>query len=52
MPMAFRILGGAAVAGALALVASDASIGGVAAWKVIAAVVGLAIFVRGGRSRR
>jgi hypothetical protein len=46
-----NILIGLAVAVALALIAADASIAGIAAWKVILAVIGLIIFV-GGRERR
>jgi hypothetical protein len=50
--MTFRLIYGAATAGALALVAAGASIAGIAAWKVIAALLGFGLFVLGGRARK
>ena len=45
-----NIVIGLAVAVALALIAADASIVGIAAWKIILAIVGL-IVVMGGREK-
>ncbi len=41
---------GVIVAAALAVVAADVSIAGIAAWKIVLAAMGFALFVRGGRS--
>jgi len=46
-----NLLLGAVAAGALALILADASIAGIAAWKIILAAIGLALFVMGGRAR-
>ena len=42
---------GLVVAGALALIATDASIAGVAAWKIVLAAIGLVLFIRAGRPK-
>jgi hypothetical protein len=42
---------GLAIAGALGLVMTDASIGGIEVWKILLAVIGLAVFVMGGRTK-
>ena len=47
-----KVVLGVVVAGALAGVASGASIAGVAVWKIVLAGVGLALFVSGGRGGR
>lgn len=46
-----NLIVGVAVAIALGLSASGVSVGGVAAWKVVAAAVGLAIFMTASRPR-
>jgi len=48
----YRIVSGAVVAIALALVLADASIAGIAAWKIVLAAIGLVLFILGGRSHR
>ena len=44
-----RIVGGAAIAIALALVPAASALLGVAAWKIALAAVGLVLFILGGR---
>lgn len=44
-----KLVLGAFAAAALALTLADASIAGIAAWKVVLGAIGLALFVLGGR---
>ena len=45
-----KIVGGVVLAIALALVLADASIGGIAVWKIALAAMGLVLFILGGRT--
>ena len=47
-----HVLLGALIAATVGLMGTDASLFGVAAWKVTLAAVGVVIFVMGGSSRR
>ena len=46
-----RLVGGLIAAALLAALASDAAIFGVALWKIALALLGVGLFVLGGRSR-
>jgi hypothetical protein len=46
-----KILFGAAAAAVAALIASGASVAGIAVWKIALALAGLAMFVMGGSAR-
>jgi hypothetical protein len=45
-----KIVGGVVLAIVLALVLADASIGGIAVWKIALAATGLVLFILGGRT--